>query len=739
MGARLQNQGSARARGTARAPVSTLGLSLAILLFVQTGCWREESGGEVNGDGATAVAGVDPRPSIVLVVIESLRSDVVTSYGADSSSPFPRDGRIATPHLDALAAEGTRHAWAFADSPDSVASHASIFTGLRVDQHGVGIFGNPTAPPSLGTVAEELSAAGYQTAGFVENPMVGPDFGLDQGFETFATPDATRVAENVAAHRAAATGFDILEHVRGWAAKRDPSRPYFLFVNLSDPHLPLGPAAHPEFLPEGTSDLRVHNILSDGALRNQICRKLPDPETLAILRGLYRSRVAEADAKLGKLLDLVRANGASPLAIVTADHGTHFGERKLLGHSFDVDHRALHVPLVVAGPGIPQRVSTTPVALHRIADSIRCAAGVIHACEAGLPTIDGAASEPIFSIDADDGALLPAAAAVDTGSLVGDTNHGRVHCDPDEPVFGRTVSLIRFPMKLSWRQGGSYRLYDLSWDPGERADQFARQRPAAEALRADLDAFVAENGLERLRRDAPKGSLRERARETFEAARKTVLASAHTEIDAVWFVQIVLQEREDAELAAWVENQIPLHENEPFHPIIAAKGPSKSQLGPDPGHGIARWGNYLLASVANPEARAMRWLSDYLALDASGYILTHQLTALLWAEALNRPIPESLRAKRSHLLARIAAEESRDPGFSDLWIERAALLTAFSKPDVAMLTHWTDRIVEHHLGGGDFGDGASAIEFDGQVLVADQKREHLRGLAMIVLAKYLED
>jgi len=59
--------------------------------------------------------------------------------------------------------------------------------------------------------------------------------------------------------------------------------------------------------------------------------------------------------------------------------------------------------------------------------------------------------------------------------------------------------------------------------------------------------------------------------------------------------------------------------------------------------------------------------------------------------------------------------------------------------DFELRTSWVETIVENHLGNGDWGDGATAIEFDGHTLVAHHAREHLRGLAMIVLAKYLGD
>jgi len=61
----------------------------------------------------------------------------------------------------------------------------------------------------------------------------------------------------------------------------------------------------------------------------------------------------------------------------------------------------------------------------------------------------------------------------------------------------------------------------------------------------------------------------------------------------------------------------------------------------------------------------------------------------------------------------------------------------FGEPTASELEAWTRTLVDHHLGEGDWGHGGSDLEFDGQRLVGEQPRAHLRGLAMVVLAHYL--
>ena len=95
---------------------------------------------------------IDERPSVILIVIDTLRADAVSSYGAVEDT---------TPHLDELAGRGVRYELAFAPAPWTGPSHASLFTGLRVDQHGLGLDGNSILSDSFEVLAEDFHAAGY--------------------------------------------------------------------------------------------------------------------------------------------------------------------------------------------------------------------------------------------------------------------------------------------------------------------------------------------------------------------------------------------------------------------------------------------------------------------------------------------------------------------------------------------------------------------------------------------------
>ena len=69
---------------------------------------------------------MDTRPSVVLIVVDTLRADAVSAHGEVEGT---------TPAMDALAEGGIRYELAVAPAPFTASSHASLFTGLRVESY----------------------------------------------------------------------------------------------------------------------------------------------------------------------------------------------------------------------------------------------------------------------------------------------------------------------------------------------------------------------------------------------------------------------------------------------------------------------------------------------------------------------------------------------------------------------------------------------------------------------------
>ena len=75
----------------------------------------------------------------------------------------------------------------------------------------------------------------------------------------------------------------------------------------------------------------------------------------------------------------------------------------------------------------------------------------------------------------------------------------RSGCRPEDRVFGRLVSLIRYPLKINWYEGQPPTLHDLSWDPAEQSELMDALPNRAEPLRAEIESFVDRNILQRPR------------------------------------------------------------------------------------------------------------------------------------------------------------------------------------------------------------------------------------------------
>ena len=170
--------------------------------------------------GTPQVRGARPesrRPNVVVITLDTTRGDVL--------------GKGFTPNLDALAERGTLFERAYSTTNSTIPSHASIFTGLPLEEHGA--IGNRHEFGSANrTMAERLRAGGYHTAAAVSVSLLRPGFGFGQGFDRFELPHANAFRDGEPAAEVAT------EWVRDFAADEIP---FFLWLHLFDPHTPYGP------------------------------------------------------------------------------------------------------------------------------------------------------------------------------------------------------------------------------------------------------------------------------------------------------------------------------------------------------------------------------------------------------------------------------------------------------------------------------------------------------------------
>jgi uncharacterized sulfatase len=432
---------------------------------------------------------LDSRPSVVVIVADTLRADAVSVYGEVEGT---------TPYLDAMAAEGLRYTRAFAPSSWTLPSHASLFTGQGVDRHRVGMHGRLSLPERFVTLAERFEAAGYETAAFSENMLVSDVFQLLQGFGYKRVSRLFRKGDDLA-HNVVWVVEPAL-HIPEWLEKkRQKGRPFFLFVNLFDPHSPYTVRDENPWVPTDASpeEMRRHAEKPESLL----CDAVPPSRDLDVLRGLYLGDVAETDRKIRKIFDAVAelAPDQQIVSVVTADHGELFGERGLLGHEFNLRQGALHVPLLVNGLDVPPAVIDSPVTLADVAASVIEWAGLDADTDTDtdadvdgrpLPLRAGEARDPrpIHAAYSDTFVIDPK----EWGGVIRflDKDVPRQACTEKDKVFGGMASIIDYPFKYQWFEQGEPELYDLSWDPDEMSDQLGHQPDVATRLASRIEGFL---------------------------------------------------------------------------------------------------------------------------------------------------------------------------------------------------------------------------------------------------------
>jgi arylsulfatase len=397
----------------------------------------------------------DRRPNLLLIVVDGLRADHV---GARDGAASP------TPHLDRLARRGLRFANASAAATWTRPSIASMFTGRLPSAHGVeGEDAASRLPRSVPTLAGILREAGWSTVALSANPHLDPAFGVSRGF--------SRVASGL-------VDGATLESSLGAALDGRQHEPFFLFGFFMDTHWPW--TDRPEDPEAEAIEARVVDAQRLGRAGSHGDGEQAEPTEAEVrkLRALYRENVRYADARIGALLERLRELGLErdTIVVVTADHGEAFGEHGAFFHGWNVHRELEHVPLVVAGPGVPRGVSEEPLSLVHLPALLLDLLGIADAPRAqrslARRILDGGAAPP------------PVIETKFRGS------------DQAALIEGRWKLVLG-------RRRGAVRLYDLASDPREQADRSAAEPHRVARMRAELERRLAESEADRATSDEP--------------------------------------------------------------------------------------------------------------------------------------------------------------------------------------------------------------------------------------------
>jgi arylsulfatase A-like enzyme len=425
--------------------------------------------------------------NVVIFLIDTLRADRLGVYGY---------GRPTSPAIDDLAAHGVVFEQAYAASPWTLPSVASIFTSTPICEHNT-LSRYDRLSPDCDTLAERLFESSYVTMLLYANRFLAPEFGLKDGFLLYRASPRTD-------GRRLAGGLDTARAGR-----------YFLYIHNIEPHDPyhFAPPSTPGFRDIGEivrAKMRLHAKAYKSAAQQDYRARRPlgttdgtaeqDQHFAELMKRrddwseLYDATVRYSDSLLGSVVETLKERGEweDTLFILLSDHGEEFGEHGGWGHDQSVYEELLRVPLIIrfprdefAGTRIREPVTHLDI-LPTVLDYLKL-----------LNRAGGARGT----------SLMPAI-------------RGQARRDPVEPlVVGMRINTTRYykpwnttrgDVNIALRLGAwkgiwnasidTFELYDLAGDPAETRNVATAQAVIVERLRNAARTFYEQ--CQTQRRDA---------------------------------------------------------------------------------------------------------------------------------------------------------------------------------------------------------------------------------------------
>jgi Tfp pilus assembly protein PilF len=264
---------------------------------------KSEQAAVASATQVPATAGAPP--SLLLVTIDTWRWDYIGVSGS---------GKVATPALDRLAAQGVYYQKTLTACPLTTPAHATILTGLVPHRHGVRDNFHYRLKQGVETVASACLKKGYKTLAVVSGAPLRRMYGLDKGFQQYDDSglgkegDFSFTPSRRPAGEATSRAISMLGKVKGQA-------PILLWVHYYDLHAPC---------------------------------KAPAPFSSRYPNDAYAAAAAYVDTEIGRLLaGLPKTGGRDWIVAVTGDHGEGLGDHGEKSHGILLYESTVEVPLII--------------------------------------------------------------------------------------------------------------------------------------------------------------------------------------------------------------------------------------------------------------------------------------------------------------------------------------------------------------------------------------------------------
>jgi arylsulfatase A-like enzyme len=417
-------------------------------------------------------------PNVIVLVVDTLRADHLSSYGYN---------RPTSPNMDRLASQGVLFENAISPSSWSFPSHVSLVTGLYQFQHGMGnvphmsVFSGPPTFSDDRTIGEEFESRGYRTAAFSANrTYFSHSLGFGRGFTHFEDyfhcaadgfvrtlygrkfsriylsrsdkskpkrvlrwlgwnslldPDEEGSGSYGGAEGVRKRASVVNDELFRWIERAQQKHPFFAFLNYFD----------------------VHGKY--GGPRN--FAKPPWPQDSDIDK--YDDGIKYVDDMLGQLMAGLQQRGLTQntIVVVTSDHGESLGQHHLSEHGLALYWELVHVPLIFWYPGhIPAGVRvSTPVTNADIGATLLNELG-------GKSELPGQALSTLWNNPNSHQAWPAPLSEVAENPYPGKINREAIRQVPTA-ISGAMKSIVTPQWQLIIHRSRGDQLYDYEHDPAE--------------------------------------------------------------------------------------------------------------------------------------------------------------------------------------------------------------------------------------------------------------------------------
>lgn len=424
------------------------------------------------------------KPDIILVTLDTVRADHLGCYGYD---------RDTSPNLDEFGAHYQIFTNCRTPMPLTGPSHASLFSGEMPQVHNVlsNISAYPDSP-DIPSIAEELSKAGYITAGFPAAVHLGKKFNFDRGFWTYnqstvvtgppflqgcyqLTPYAILSRLGIIKETfLVRNSREVNKAFKYWYDNSDlyPSVPKFVWIHYFDAHSPYQPpdSYWQKFDPDysGFADGSQEQCESINAQieSTNMGETLPDgwsQDDIDNMVARYDGDINFVDESVGELFNYLLEKGTynDTIIIIVSDHGEGLYDDGYFGHNYTLKDYETRLVCMIKGPLILDDPDPM-LSITDITDYIE--------------NVSGISNKPC--------------------RLMGGT------IENDDPyasmVFLKSHAWIDWPYKLIRTQGEEgrgifYDLYNLENDPSERTNLFVPGDEVSVRLTDEMDSWIETN------------------------------------------------------------------------------------------------------------------------------------------------------------------------------------------------------------------------------------------------------